>query len=195
MSTLEEATTITGGCSASLTPCELLQRTYHSRLHPEVTVLSCKTPYSNSLMPSSYILNRFDITASMKFITLQKFLGYFNHIFRLSQLHQCDQGLLPNETSLKCFFFSYSALFSERTPIWLHSWHFYHKPCNQRTQGRCARSKKQQISPEILIYTFSGKLYYRYILTKEGSISTKLCSNCKHSLKIHVTHTKGMQLR
>ena len=23
--------------------------------------------------------------------TLQKHLGYFNHIFRLSELHQCDQ--------------------------------------------------------------------------------------------------------
>ena len=25
--------------------------------------------------------------------TLQKHLGYFNHFFRLSQLHQCDQGM------------------------------------------------------------------------------------------------------
>ena len=25
---------------------------------------------------------------------LQKHLGYFNHIFRLSELHQCDQEML-----------------------------------------------------------------------------------------------------
>ena len=31
--------------------------------------------------------------------TLQKHLGYFNHIFRLSQLHQCDQGMLLNRFS------------------------------------------------------------------------------------------------
>ena len=28
-----------------------------------------------------------------------KHLGYFNHIFRLSQLHQSDQGILPNRFS------------------------------------------------------------------------------------------------
>ena len=32
---------------------------------------------------------------------LQKHLGYFNHTFRLSQLHQCDQGMLPNTFSRK----------------------------------------------------------------------------------------------
>jgi len=29
------------------------------------------------------------------YITVKNNLGYFN-IFRLSQLHQCDQGMLPN---------------------------------------------------------------------------------------------------
>ena len=33
--------------------------------------------------------------------TLQKHLGYFNHFFRLSQLHRCDQGMLPNWFSWK----------------------------------------------------------------------------------------------
>ena len=36
--------------------------------------------------------------------------------------------MLPNWKS----FFSYISL---RRPIWLHSWHFYHIPCNQGTQG------------------------------------------------------------
>ena len=30
-----------------------------------------------------------------------KHLGYFNHIFMFSQLHQCDQGMLPNWFSWK----------------------------------------------------------------------------------------------
>ena len=32
-------------------------------------------------------------------ISLQKLLGYFTHMFRLSQLHQCYQGMLPNRFS------------------------------------------------------------------------------------------------
>ena len=31
--------------------------------------------------------------------TLQKHLGYFNHIFRLSELHQCDQEMLIGRLS------------------------------------------------------------------------------------------------
>ena len=61
---------------------------------------------------------------------------------------------------------SSSSLFS----ICLHSGHFYHKPCNQGTQGRCVRSKKQHTSPDL------------YAFIHEGSISTTLCSNCKHFL-------------
>ena len=36
-------------------------------------------------------------TALAVWYALQKLLGYFNRIFRLSQFHQCDQGMLPNE--------------------------------------------------------------------------------------------------
>ena len=32
-------------------------------------------------------------------ITLQKHLGYFNHTFRLSELHQCDQEMLIGRLS------------------------------------------------------------------------------------------------
>ena len=35
------------------------------------------------------------------FVSLQKHLGYFNHIFRLSQLHQYDQEMLPNRFAWK----------------------------------------------------------------------------------------------
>ena len=105
----------------------------------------------------------------MFIISLQKHLDYFNNIFRLSQLHQCDQGMLPNWKS----FFSYISL---RRPIWLHSCHFYHKPCNQGTQGiqMCVRSKQQQISPEMLIYKFSEKLYYFNKRGKHLSYTFKL---------------------
>ena len=34
-------------------------------------------------------------------ISLQKHLGYFNHIFGLPQLHLCNQGMLPNRFSWK----------------------------------------------------------------------------------------------
>ena len=49
-------------------------------------------------------------------LSLQQHLGYFNHIFRLSQLHQCDQEMLPNrflESSLRSSFLSYIVSFSE----------------------------------------------------------------------------------
>ena len=44
-------------------------------------------------------------------ISLQKHLGYFNHIFRLSELHQCDQEMLLGRFSWKSIeelFFSLS---------------------------------------------------------------------------------------
>ena len=74
---------------------------------------------------------------------------------------------------------------SSRRPIWLHSWHFHHKPRNQGTRGRCVRSEKQQISPEMLIYMVSENYT---ILTKEGSISFTLYPNCKHSLSFKNIH-------
>ena len=45
--------------------------------------------------------------------TLQKHLGYFNHTFRLSELHQCDQEMLIGRLSWKFIeelFFSYISL-------------------------------------------------------------------------------------
>ena len=53
---------------------------------------------------------------------------------------------------------------------------FHHKP----------RSKKQQISPEMLIYMVSET-----ILTKKGSISFTLYPNCKHSLSFK-TYTSSL---
>ena len=41
----------------------------------------------------------FGFNTSQLCISLQKHLSYFNHIFRLSQLHQCAQGMLPNRFS------------------------------------------------------------------------------------------------
>ena len=111
---------------------------------------------------------------------LQKHLGYFNHIFRLSQLHQCDQRMLPNWKS----FFSY------RRPVCLHSWHFYHKACNQGTQDMqmCVRSKQQHTSPEMLIYNLSEKLNY---FNKRGKHLNYTLFNCKHSLNFACLAHKG----
>ena len=50
---------------------------------------------------------------------------------RLSELHQCDQEMLPSTLILKAIeerFFSYIGnLFFQKTYIiiWLHSWYFY----------------------------------------------------------------------
>ena len=118
---------------------------------------------------------RFKLHCDTEADTLQKHLSYFKHIFRLSQLHQCDQGLLiclhswdiyhkPCNQGTQAMqmwfesFFSYISLRRPnlRRPICLHSWHFYHKPCNQRTQGMqmYVRSKQHHTSSEMLIYRF-----------------------------------------
>ena len=52
----------------------------------------------------------------ISFHTLQKHLGYFNHIFRFSKLHQSDQGILQNRFSwnfVEELFYNSSSLFSE----------------------------------------------------------------------------------
>ena len=68
-----------------------------------------------------------------------------------------------------------------------------HKPCNQGIQGRCVRSKKQQISAGMLIYTLSEKLYY---FNKRGKNLNYTLFKFEALLEL-VTHTnwKGMQLR
>ena len=109
--------------------------------------------------------------------TLQKHLGYFIVIGCLSCIsvtNECYQnGFI--ETLLSCLQSLVSFL---RRPIWAHS---YYKPC---------WSKKH--SPEMLICTLSERRYY---LTKEGSISTTFCLNCKYSSNFTCYAHKGMQLR
>ena len=47
-----------------------------------------------------------------------------------------------------------------RRPIWLHSLHFHHNNAiKELSRGRCTRSKKQQTSPEMLIYRLSESRY------------------------------------
>ena len=67
--------------------------------------------------------------------TLQKHLGYFNHILGclscISVTKECYQiGYL--EGSLRSFFISYISSSLFRRPIWQHSWHFYQ---NHATKG------------------------------------------------------------
>ena len=108
--------------------------------------------------------------------TLQKHLGYFNHIFRLSQLHQCGQGMLPNWKS----FFNYNRLIR---PIFLHSWHSISQTMQPRNSGHAdVRSKQQHTSPEMLIYKF---------LETRGQHLNYTLFNCKHSLNFACHAHKG----
>ena len=59
-------------------------------------------------------------------MTLQKFLGYFNNIFWLSQLHQCDQRMLfvqLDASSLVKISFSSEDLFGYIPGISTVAWH------------------------------------------------------------------------
>ena len=104
-------------------------------------------------------------------VTLTTFLGCLSCINVTKERYQIGKASLVT-------------LVLEDLAIWLHSWHFYHKPCNQGTQGM-QMSKQQHTSPEMLICKFSEKLY---ILTRKGSTSTTLYSNCKQSF-VFYTHT------
>ena len=76
-------------------------------------------------------------------------------------------------TSLVSFF---------RRPFWLHSWQFYSttamQPSNS-SRDRCVRSKKQQTSPEILIYRHSERRYLNWKKREASQLHSD--SNCKHS--------------
>ena len=104
---------------------------------------------------------------------------FFGCLSCISVTKECCQiGFL--EISLKSFFSSYiSQYLLFRRPIWLHCLHFFHNHATHQelSKGRCVRAKKQQTSPEMLIYRLlEGDT------NLEGSFSTTLCSNCKHSL-------------
>ena len=101
----------------------------------------------------------------------------------MSQLHQCNQGMLPNvcflESSLRSFFSYY--LCSEDLFGYIPGISTTNVPTKELPRDGYVRSKKQQTSPERLVYRLSeGDTN----LTKEGSFSTTLCSNCKHSLNL-----------
>ena len=121
-------------------------------------------------------------------------LGYFNQIFRLSQLHQCDQGMLPNRF-LKVHWGTVSlvtlaSIFFQKIYL-VTSQAFLPQPCNQGTQGQICKIKETTNLTRNVDF-LKGDTN----LTKEGSFSTTLCWNCKHSLNLMChTPTKGIQLR
>ena len=83
--------------------------------------------------------------------TLQKHLGYFNHTFKSSQLHQCDQGMLPNTFSRK---FIEELLFLVALAQLLSEDRFGYNlgittTTKEFSRGRYTRSKKKK-SPEVL---------------------------------------------
>ena len=113
---------------------------------------------------------------------MAKHLGYFNHIFRLSQLHPHGQGMLPIESSLHAELFSWSLVSGILTTAI--------QPRTLQGADACVRSKKQQTSPEMLVHILFLKGDTN--LTKEGSFSIHFDSNCKHILTfICDMHTKG----
>ena len=142
-----------------------------------VNLFSCLRQCWESLKPAAiekWLWNEAQLTAvwlhTVPFsfhsnCTVQKHLGYIKHIFRLYQLHQCYQRMLPNQSSLSCkLLHQLQQLVSYHfqkscTCIWLHSWHFYHNQSTQElSRGRCVRS---QTSSEILIYRLSERRYIR----------------------------------
>ena len=88
--------------------------------------------------------------------SLQKQLGYFNHNFRLSLLHQCDQGMLSNRFSwMRSFFFSYIRTYLAAFLAFLP------QPFNQGTQrwSIVYHQRNQQTSSDMLIYRLSERRY------------------------------------
>ena len=59
---------------------------------------------SRAVWRHSFGILAFKVLVLILTCTVKKHLGYFSHIFRLPQLHQCDQcdqGMLPNRFSWK----------------------------------------------------------------------------------------------
>ena len=97
--------------------------------------------------------------------------AWVSYFFRFSQFQQCNQGMLPNWfylRSLRSFqasLVTVASLFSQKTYLATFL-AFLPQTMQPRTQSRCVKSKKQKISPEMLIYKFQKAML------KEGSIST-----------------------
>ena len=84
--------------------------------------------------------------------TLQKHLGYFDHILRLSQLHQCDK---------ECYQIGKASLvFSEDLFGYIPGISTTKHATKELRACRCVSSKQQHTSPEMLIYKFSKKIHF-----------------------------------
>ena len=131
--------------------------------------------------------------------TLQKHLGYFNDIFRLSHavasvwprnvIKECYQEMLPMKS------LSYINIYSLIRHNYLATFLvFLPHTMQPRNSGHAGEKNQSNNTPHQKCWFISFLKNYT-ILTKEGSTSTTLYSNCKHSLNLCVTSTKGMQLR
>ena len=76
---------VTGG-SNDVQKADILINQSLSKFNHPVSSLTSRDTCSVGTLGSSNISEEFLCIA----------LGYFNHIFRLSQCDQCDQGMLPN---------------------------------------------------------------------------------------------------
>ena len=77
------------------------------------------------------------------YISQQKYLGYFNHIVRLSELHQCGQGVLQTRLSLGAFSVPLVSLIFQKTYLSTFL-ALLPQPCNQGTiQGQLCRIKER----------------------------------------------------
>ena len=70
-----------------------------------------------------------------------KHLGYFNHILKVSQLHQSEQGMLSNMFSIKELCIS-SFLFFQKS--YLATFHGITSATMHLSRGRCLKSKNNK---------------------------------------------------
>ena len=123
----------------------------------------------------------------LKTNSLQKLLGYFNHIFRLSELHQCVQEMLATwQVFLKVHwrtFLELATLACSRRPFWLATFLVFLTTAMQPRNSPEADVQDQTNNKLHQKCWFIGFLKGDTDLTKEGNFSITFCSYSKHSLK------------
>ena len=109
---------------------------------------------------------------------------YFNYIL-LSQLHQCDQGMLSNRFSCNELFLLHSLC--QKTYIWLHFSTISMQPRDSAADVKIKKKKKKNL-------TRNADLYIGFL--KEDTNLTRVSLNSQlHSLSFTCHHKKGMQLK
>ena len=115
--------------------------------------------------------------------SLWKHLGYFKHIFRLSQLHQCDQGMLFLKVHWgPLLLVKLASVFLQKSYLAIFLAFYYNHATKELSRGKCVSNKPHQ------------KCWFIDFLkgdTKRGKLLNYTFSNCKHSLNF-TCHTHKM---